>query len=208
MLLDLMTSHLSHHSRLLWRNLCFLRRIENLCNMRNYSLIISPSLARTTKLITSAASSNGGRVMLIDGTSIMYRAYYKLLARLNHGHLTHADGNADWVFTIFSALSLVVFDHDGVAYGSTSNSSNGYRSSKGAVFSSNAQPAAVFSCYGFVHTERDVYSLLSLLLSDENALHELPPYFLPCIGDYAEGFPADPVIRETLKLWESLEAKS
>ena len=28
-------------------------------------------------------------------------------ARLNHGHLTHADGNADWVLTIFSALSLV-----------------------------------------------------------------------------------------------------
>lgn len=28
-------------------------------------------------------------------------------ARLNHGHLAHADGNADWVLTIFSSLSLV-----------------------------------------------------------------------------------------------------
>ncbi|WZZ17232.1 hypothetical protein YC2023_110321 [Brassica napus] len=78
--------------------------------------------------IRAAASSNG-RVMLIDGTSIIYRAYYKLLARLNHGHLTHADGNADWVLTIFSALSLiidvlkflpshvaVVFDHDGMNF--------------------------------------------------------------------------------------------
>ncbi|KAM3750190.1 hypothetical protein ACB098_04G019000 [Castanea mollissima] len=67
-----------------------------------------------------------GRVMLIDGTSIIYRAYYKLLAKLHHGHLSHADGNGDWVLTIFSALSLiidvlefipshvaVVFDHDG-----------------------------------------------------------------------------------------------
>ncbi|XP_020232774.1 uncharacterized protein LOC109813070 isoform X2 [Cajanus cajan] len=67
-----------------------------------------------------------GRVMIVDGTSIIHRAYYKLLAKLHHGHLTHADGNGDWVLTIFTALSLiidvlefipshvvVVFDHDG-----------------------------------------------------------------------------------------------
>ncbi|XP_024013757.1 uncharacterized protein LOC18020694 isoform X2 [Eutrema salsugineum] len=160
-----MTMHLSHHSRLLWRNLCYPRRIGNLCN-RNSSLI-SPSIARIAKCYCSSvsavsefsntvtysenehvapesitspfksderttkisAASSNGRVMLIDGTSIMYRAYYKLLARLNHGHLTHADGNADWVLTIFSALSLiidvlkflpshvaVVFDHDGLNF--------------------------------------------------------------------------------------------
>ncbi|XP_057999523.1 uncharacterized protein LOC110644440 isoform X2 [Hevea brasiliensis] len=75
------------------------------------------------------ASSSNGRVMLIDGTSVIYRAYYKLLAKLHHGHLSHADGNADWVLTIFSALSLVidvlefipshvavVFDHDGLNF--------------------------------------------------------------------------------------------
>lgn len=28
-------------------------------------------------------------------------------AKLHHGHLSHADGNGDWVLTIFSALSLV-----------------------------------------------------------------------------------------------------
>ncbi|KAH1087828.1 hypothetical protein GLYMA_07G208400v4 [Glycine max] len=67
-----------------------------------------------------------GRVMIIDGTSIIHRAYYKLLAKLHHGHLTHADGNGDWVLMMFTALSLiidvlefipshvvVVFDHDG-----------------------------------------------------------------------------------------------
>ncbi|KAL6527151.1 hypothetical protein OROGR_016241 [Orobanche gracilis] len=54
---------------------------------------------------TTTTPSNG-RVMLIDGTSIIYRAYYKLLAKLHHGHLSHADGNGDWVLTIFSALSL------------------------------------------------------------------------------------------------------
>ncbi|KAL5576267.1 hypothetical protein UlMin_017966 [Ulmus minor] len=71
-------------------------------------------------------SPKDGRLMLIDGTSVIYRAYYKLLAKLHHGHLSHADGNGDWVLTVFSALSLildvlefvpshvaVVFDHDG-----------------------------------------------------------------------------------------------
>ncbi|XP_057419298.1 uncharacterized protein LOC130713545 isoform X2 [Lotus japonicus] len=73
-----------------------------------------------------AANTDNGRVMLVDGTSVIHRAYYKLLAKLHHGHLTHADGNGDWVLTIFTALSLiidvleflpshvvVVFDHDG-----------------------------------------------------------------------------------------------
>ncbi|CAJ1939351.1 unnamed protein product [Sphenostylis stenocarpa] len=36
-----------------------------------------------------------GRVMIID-------------AKLHHGHLTHADGNGDWVLTIFTALSLII----------------------------------------------------------------------------------------------------
>ncbi|XP_065867296.1 uncharacterized protein [Euphorbia lathyris] len=75
------------------------------------------------------SSSSKGRVMLIDGTSVMYRAYFKLLAKLHHGHLSHADGNGDWVLTIFSALShiidvlefipshvAVVFDHDGLNF--------------------------------------------------------------------------------------------
>ncbi|XP_010045130.1 DNA polymerase I isoform X2 [Eucalyptus grandis] len=75
------------------------------------------------------ADPSGGRVMLIDGTSVIYRAYYKLLARLHHGHLPHADGNGDWVLTIVTALSLiidvlefgpshvaVVFDHDGLNF--------------------------------------------------------------------------------------------
>uniref|UniRef100_A0ACD5X1S6 Uncharacterized protein n=1 Tax=Avena sativa TaxID=4498 RepID=A0ACD5X1S6_AVESA len=70
------------------------------------------------------------RIMLVDGTSVMYRSYYKILAQLQHGQLEHADGNGDWVLTIFKALSLlldmlefipshvaVVFDHDGVPYG-------------------------------------------------------------------------------------------
>ncbi|XP_021845562.2 uncharacterized protein [Spinacia oleracea] len=76
----------------------------------------------------SEAPSNG-RVMLIDGTAVIYRAYYKLLAKLHHGYLTNADGNGDWVLTIFAALSLiidvltfnpshvaVVFDHIGTNF--------------------------------------------------------------------------------------------
>ncbi|KAK8681381.1 hypothetical protein V6N13_053785 [Hibiscus sabdariffa] len=54
------------------------------------------------------SNPSNGRVMLIDGTSVIYRAYYKLLAKLHHGYLSHADGNADWVLTIFTALSLII----------------------------------------------------------------------------------------------------
>ncbi|TYH83551.1 hypothetical protein ES332_D02G139600v1 [Gossypium tomentosum] len=84
--------------------------------------------ANLQETVVNAKSSNG-RVMLIDGTSVIYRAYYKLLAKLHHGYLSHADGNGDWVLTIFTALSLiidvlefvpshvaVVFDHDGLNF--------------------------------------------------------------------------------------------
>ncbi|KAK9943368.1 hypothetical protein M0R45_008978 [Rubus argutus] len=94
-----------------------------------------------------------GRLMLIDGTSIIYRSYYKLLAKLHHGHLSHADGNGDWVLTIFTALSLiidvlkfipshvaVVFDHDGVSFGQTSISSKESVKGKGLNFRHTLYP--------------------------------------------------------------------
>ncbi|KAI9120993.1 hypothetical protein K1719_008026 [Acacia pycnantha] len=94
------------------------------------------------------------RVMLIDGTSIMYRAYYKLLAKLHHGHLTNADGNGDWVLTIFTALSLlidvlefipshvaVVFDHDGIPFAHNCSSSKERFSAKGLNFRHTLYPS-------------------------------------------------------------------
>ncbi|KAF7150082.1 hypothetical protein RHSIM_Rhsim02G0083700 [Rhododendron simsii] len=85
---------------------------------------ISDSVKTVEK--SSNLDSSNGRVMLIDGTSVIYRAYFRLLAKLHHGHLSNADGNGDWVLTISTALSLiidvleftpshvaVVFDHDG-----------------------------------------------------------------------------------------------
>ncbi|XP_022887770.1 uncharacterized protein LOC111403476 isoform X9 [Olea europaea var. sylvestris] len=99
-------------------------------------------------------SSSDGRVMLIDGTSIIYRAYYKLLAKLHHGHLSDADGNGDWVLTIFTALSLiidvlkfipshvaVVFDHNGFPYGHTSLSSKQSFVAKGLNFRHTLYPS-------------------------------------------------------------------
>ncbi|KAI4368296.1 hypothetical protein MLD38_016870 [Melastoma candidum] len=96
----------------------------------------------------------GGRIMLIDGTSVIYRAYYKLLARLHHGHLSHADGNGDWVLTIFTALSLivdvlefvpshvaVVFDHDGMPCGHTYSSSKESVLGKGLNFRHTLYPS-------------------------------------------------------------------
>ncbi|XP_034200984.1 DNA polymerase I isoform X2 [Prunus dulcis] len=110
------------------------------------------SVKQEEKTVNSNPSD--GRVMLIDGTSIIYRAYYKLLAKLHHGHLSHADGNGDWVLTIFSALSLiidvlkftpshvaVVFDHDGVSFGQTCISSKENVKGKGLNFRHTLYPA-------------------------------------------------------------------
>lgn len=103
---------------------------------------VSSEDLRTTQHILADSSKHSkrnanvdplnNRVMLVDGTAIMYRSYYKLLAKLQHGLLEHADGNGDWVLTIFTALSLlfdvlefipshvaVIFDHDGVPFGHT-----------------------------------------------------------------------------------------
>ncbi|XP_058094186.1 uncharacterized protein LOC131240135 isoform X2 [Magnolia sinica] len=86
--------------------------------------------------------SSNGRVMLVDGTSIMYRSYYKILAKLQHGYLEHADGNGDWVFTICTALSYVVFDHDGVPFGHTAVfPSNENYMAKGLTFRHNLYPS-------------------------------------------------------------------
>ncbi|GAV66513.1 5_3_exonuc domain-containing protein/5_3_exonuc_N domain-containing protein [Cephalotus follicularis] len=100
------------------------------------------------------ANPSNGRVMLIDGTSILYRAYFKLLARLHRGYLTQADGNGDWVLTICTALSLiidvleflpshvaVVFDHDGFPFGHTSNSTKESVRAKGPNFRHTMYPA-------------------------------------------------------------------
>ncbi|RCV45770.1 hypothetical protein SEVIR_9G483200v4 [Setaria viridis] len=89
---------------------------------------ILDTLSNPTDGVTRADPSKG-RIMLVDGTSVMYRSYYKILAQLQHGQLEHADGNGDWVLTIFKALSLlldmlefipshaaVVFDHDGMTF--------------------------------------------------------------------------------------------
>ncbi|XP_055801161.1 uncharacterized protein LOC129870405 isoform X2 [Solanum dulcamara] len=98
--------------------------------------------------------NSNSRLMLIDGTSIIYRAYYRLLAKLHHGHLSHADGNGDWVLTIFTALSLiidvleflpshiaVVFDHDGFPFGHTSLSTKQNFVAKGLNFRHNMYPS-------------------------------------------------------------------
>ncbi|WJX44321.1 hypothetical protein P8452_31309 [Trifolium repens] len=118
---------------------------------------ISYGAAQPVQLGSGAAAngdSGNGRVMLIDGTSVIHRAYYKLLAKLHHGHLAHADGNGDWVLTIFSALSfiidvlefipshvVVVFDHDGIPFRHTNNSSKESFTAKGQNFRHNLYPS-------------------------------------------------------------------
>ncbi|KAJ4954389.1 hypothetical protein NE237_011172 [Protea cynaroides] len=117
---------------------------------------IQDALLDSAKLEESDLNLNSlnGRVMLIDGTSVLYRAYYKLLARLHHGNLSSADGNGDWVLTIFTALSLiidvlefmpshiaVVFDHDGVPFGHSSVPSKEKYRAKGLNFRHTLYPS-------------------------------------------------------------------
>ncbi|XP_049396182.1 uncharacterized protein LOC125860299 isoform X1 [Solanum stenotomum] len=107
-----------------------------------------------TEIRSTNIDPSNGKLMLIDGTSIIYRAYYRLLAKLHHGHLSHADGNGDWVLTIFTALSLiidvleflpshiaVVFDHDGFSLGHTSLSTKQNFVAKGLNFRHNMYPS-------------------------------------------------------------------
>ncbi|XP_015070278.1 uncharacterized protein LOC107014740 isoform X2 [Solanum pennellii] len=107
-----------------------------------------------TEIRPTNIDPSNGKLMLIDGTSIIYRAYYRLLAKLHHGHLSHADGNGDWVLTIFTALSLiidvleflpshiaVVFDHDGFSLGHTSLSTKQNFVAKGLNFRHNMYPS-------------------------------------------------------------------
>ncbi|CAL4913422.1 unnamed protein product [Urochloa decumbens] len=112
------------------------------------------TLSNPTEGVTRADPTKG-RIMLVDGTSVMYRSYYKILAQLQHGQLEHADGNGDWVLTIFKALSLlldmlefipshaaVVFDHDGVPYGNyTAMPSKECHMAKGMTFRHMLYPA-------------------------------------------------------------------
>ncbi|KAL6867554.1 hypothetical protein ACP4OV_015578 [Aristida adscensionis] len=120
----------------------------------NVSSGILEALSSPTEGVTHADPSKS-RIMLVDGTSVMYRSYYKILAQLQHGQLEHADGNGDWVLTIFKALSLlldmlefipshaaVVFDHDGVPYGHyTAMPSKECHMAKGMTFRHMLYPA-------------------------------------------------------------------
>lgn len=118
-----------------------------LTSSKSENEVVHQDLVKREENAVEANNPSNGRVMLIDGTSVIYRAYFKLLAKVHHGHLTHADGNGDWVLTIFSALSfiidvlgfmpshaVVVFDHDGVPYGKSSVSPNKTVMEKGLNF--------------------------------------------------------------------------
>ncbi|XP_060208647.1 uncharacterized protein LOC132636020 isoform X2 [Lycium barbarum] len=136
-----------------------LRKLHPICSLstslvnRGYCRAISANNIETERrdvLFHRSATIDPSRLMLVDGTSIIYRAYYRLLAKLHHGHLSHADGNGDWVLTIFTALSLiidvleflpshiaVVFDHDGFPFGHTSLSTKQNFVAKGLNFRHN-----------------------------------------------------------------------
>lgn len=105
-----------------------------LTSSKSENEVVPQDLVKREENAVEANNPSNGRVMLID-------------AKVHHGHLTHADGNGDWVLTIFSALSfiidvlgfmpshaVVVFDHDGVPYGKSSVSPNKTVMEKGLNF--------------------------------------------------------------------------
>ncbi|KAI5071169.1 hypothetical protein GOP47_0013420 [Adiantum capillus-veneris] len=93
-------------------------------------LVQQSTAASTTNLPQETATSKENRVILIDGKAVVYRAYYKITAKLQHGgQISGTSGDSDWVLTVFTALSTVlkvfelmpshiavVFDHEGLTF--------------------------------------------------------------------------------------------
>lgn len=63
-----------------------------------------------TAAVNHVSNSSERRLVLIDGYAILYRSYYKLIAKVRYGKLKDAncDGSGDSVLTVFSALSSVL----------------------------------------------------------------------------------------------------
>ncbi|KAG0577175.1 hypothetical protein KC19_5G136500 [Ceratodon purpureus] len=47
-------------------------------------------------------------LLLLDGNAILYRAYFKIMAKVQYGSLKDMGSEADWVLTVFTALSTVI----------------------------------------------------------------------------------------------------
>ncbi|KAI3973347.1 hypothetical protein MKX01_020722 [Papaver californicum] len=98
----------------------------------------------------TTVSTSNGRVMLIDGTSVIYRAYYKLL-----GPLRLFYNGSPYILAFLTSISLqilnvlelgpshvaVVFDHDGIPFGHTSVPSRENYNGKGMNFRHTLYPA-------------------------------------------------------------------
>lgn len=47
-------------------------------------------------------------LLLLDGNAILYRAYFKIMAKVQYGSLKDMGSEADWVLTVFTALSTMI----------------------------------------------------------------------------------------------------
>lgn len=54
------------------------------------------------------SGSNPQSLLLLDGNAILYRAYFKIMAKVQYGSLKDMGSEADWVLTVFTALSTVL----------------------------------------------------------------------------------------------------
>lgn len=47
-------------------------------------------------------------LLLLDGNAILYRAYFKIMTKVQYGSLKDMGSEADWVLTVFTALSTII----------------------------------------------------------------------------------------------------
>lgn len=47
-------------------------------------------------------------LLLLDGNAVLYRAYFKIMAKVHYGGLKDMGSEADWVLTVFTALSTII----------------------------------------------------------------------------------------------------
>ncbi|XP_024543575.1 uncharacterized protein LOC9662305 isoform X2 [Selaginella moellendorffii] len=85
-----------------------------------------PATSSSQPQAQSSSTLSKGRILLVDGSAVIFRAYYKVMAKAHHNLIPELESEADWVLTVFTAFTTilglldlspshfaVVFDHKG-----------------------------------------------------------------------------------------------
>ncbi|XP_024520443.1 uncharacterized protein LOC9660561 isoform X6 [Selaginella moellendorffii] len=88
-----------------------------------------PATSSSQPQAQSSSTLSKGRILLVDGSAVIFRAYYKVMAKAHHNLIPELESEADWVLTVFTAFTTilglldlspshfaVVFDHKGLTF--------------------------------------------------------------------------------------------